>query len=80
MINKQSPLSFKVECAACYGMSIWTLGHIARLLTEINKLPPERKSDIEFVAEQFSAHCKRIRCPDCNKLDVLRVQRVVPEV
>jgi hypothetical protein len=80
MIDKHSPLSFKVECAACYGMSIWTLGHISRLLTAIGKLPPERKSDIEFIAEQFIVHCKRILCPDCNKTDVLMVQRIVPEV
>jgi len=79
MIDKHSPLSFKVMCTACYGTEIWTLGRITRLLTDLGKLPPEFKSDTEFIAKQFIAHRGRIHCAGCNKVGVLNVQRIVPE-
>ena len=79
MTHEQSPLSFKVRCTACYGMEIWTLGHISRLLIDAGKLPPSSTTDIEFIAEQFIAYQKHILCPDCNRTDVLIVQRIMPE-
>jgi len=60
-------------------MEIWTLGHISRLLIDAGKLPPSSTTDIEFIAEQFIAYQKHILCPDCNRTDVLIVQRIMPE-
>jgi len=60
-------------------MEIWTLGRISRLLTAIGSLPPERTSDIEFIAEQFIARHKHIPCSGCGKKGVLKVLRIVPE-
>ena len=81
MIHTKSPLSFKVECKACYGMEIWSLGRIAGILTANGQLPPTHytdvETDVEFVAEQFIAHHKKIYCPGCNKLGVLTVRRIV---
>ena len=78
--NTQPPLSFTVRCSACYGAETWTLGRISRALTTIGKLPPESTSDIEFIAEQFTANSKHILCPNCDKKGVLKVRRVVAEI
>jgi len=60
-------------------MAIWTLGHISRLLIAAGQLSPSSATDIEYVAAQFIAYHKHLLCPDCNKKDVLIVQRIVPE-
>jgi len=80
MAPKQPPLSFRVECSACHGMEIWTLGRIARLLTAAGQLPAASTSDVELIAEQFIAYHKHILCPACNKTGVLTVRRVVSEL
>lgn len=78
----RSPLSFKVQCTACYGIEIWKLERIVRVLSEIPaagvpvKLPPD--FDIEHIAEQFIAHSKRISCPGCGKTGTLDVYRILP--
>jgi len=71
------PLAFNVQCTACYGAEVWKLGRITRLLTAAGKLPPGFESNIEFIAEQFMAHCKQIVCPSCEKKGVLTAQRIV---
>jgi len=78
-MTEQSPLAFNVQCTACYGTEVWKLGRITRLLKTAGKLPPEFESDIEFIAEQFTAHCKELVCPGCEKKGVLTVQRIVSE-
>jgi len=77
-MSEQSLLSFKVWCSACYGTEIWRLGRITRLLTAAGILPPSSESDIEWIAEQFTVHCKEITCPDCGKKGTLTVRRIDP--
>jgi len=74
-MQEHSPLAFNVRCTVCYGTEVWKLGRITRLLTAAGELPPEFASDIEFIAEQFTAHCKQLVCPGCNKTGVLTAQR-----
>ena len=80
MTAKQSVLTFRVACKACYGEETWTLGRIARLLTEAEQLPSASVTDIEFIAEQFIAFHKHILCPGCGLTGVLTVQRIMQNV
>jgi hypothetical protein len=78
MMLTQPSLSFRVWCSACYGAEIWRLERIVRVLTVAGKLPPSSESDIELIAELFSAHSKNISCPGCAKIGTISVCRIVP--
>jgi hypothetical protein len=75
-MTTQSPLAFKVLCSACYGTAVWQLNRIGRTLTAAGELPPGSETDIEFVAEQFIAHCKQMSCVGCGKTGLITVFRV----
>jgi hypothetical protein len=77
---KSSPLSFRVQCSACYGIEVWRLERITRVLNEAGKLPPPpHESEIELIAQEFILYSKKLHCPGCGKVGAITVQRVVPE-
>jgi hypothetical protein len=77
-MQKQSPLSFRVQCSACFGAEVWRFERIARLLKEVGKMPPS-ESEIELIAREFIAHSKNILCPGCGKTGFITVQRIEPK-
>jgi len=75
-MSEQLPLSFRVQCTACYGTEVWHFGRILRSLIAAGiPLSPD-ESDIEFVAEQFVAYSKQICCPACEKIGMIAVHRI----
>jgi hypothetical protein len=76
-------LSFRVSCAACYGVEIWKLNRIVRVLSKIPdanmpaELPPD--FDLDFLAEQFVKFSKQISCPGCGKIGTLQTVRTFPQ-